>query len=242
MSNSTEHERVLPTSGSQRGLLPRGWLAAAVVILILAIDQIIKIVVKTNMCLHESLRITDWFYICFIENNGMAWGMTFINKLMLSLFRIVAVCFIAYYIRCQVRAKTRRGYIICLSMVLAGAVGNIIDCIFYGQIFTMSTPYSVSTIVNFGDGYAPILMGKVVDMFYFPLIQTTIPSWMPFCGGEPFVFFSPVFNFADACITVGFALLLIFFRNELATITVRKKKEKENEPAQADENDIDAHA
>lgn len=204
-----------------------GWLPLIIIMLILAIDQIIKVEVKTHMCLYESVRITSWFYISFIENSGMAWGMTFINKLVLSLFRIVAVCFIAYYIYRQLRAKVRTGYIVCLSMVLAGAAGNIIDCVFYGQIFTMSTPHAVSALVNFGDGYAPLLMGKVVDMFYFPIIQTTLPQWMPFWGGERFVFFSPVFNFADACITVGFALLLIFYRRELATITVRQSDEDE---------------
>lgn len=200
-----------------------GWLPAVVVILILAIDQIIKIEVKTNMCLHESIRITGWFYILFIENSGMAWGMTFVNKLALSLFRIAAVCLITYYIWTQVRRQARPGYVTCLSMVLAGAVGNIIDCIFYGLIFTASGPYSVSALVNPGDGYAPALMGKVVDMFYFPIIQAIFPTWMPFWGGEPFVFFSPVFNFADACITVGFALLLIFYRKDLATVAARHK-------------------
>ena len=202
----------------------KAWTAVVIVVLILAVDQVIKIEVKQNMCLHESIRVTGWFYITFIENNGMAYGMTFINKTILSLFRIIAVIFIGYYIRLQVKRGARLSYIACLSMILAGAAGNIIDCVFYGQIFEASTPYRVSTLVSFGDGYAPLLQGRVVDMFYFPIIDTTWPSWMPLYGGRPFVFFSPVFNFADACITVGFALLLIFFRKELATLKLKDEK------------------
>ena len=232
MDKGTQHdEQASPIrQDSQRrsstaAFMHGGWLPFIVVMLILAIDQIIKVEVKTHLCLYESIRITSWFHISFIENSGMAWGMTFINKLALSLFRIVAVAFIAYYVHLQVRAKAPAGYIVCLSMVLAGAAGNIIDSVFYGQIFTMSTPLRVSTIVNFGDGYAPLLMGKVVDMFYFPIIRTTLPQWLPLWGGEPFVFFAPVFNFADACITVGFALLLIFYRSRIAAITVRQPRE-----------------
>lgn len=204
----------------------RRWIAIIVVMLILIIDQIIKVEVKTNMCLHESIRVTDWFFITFIENNGMAWGMTFINKLFLSIFRIAAIGFLAYYLCLQVTYGARKGYIACLAVILAGAVGNIIDCVFYGQLFSLSTPYSVASVVPLGDGYAPWLMGKVVDMFYFPIIDTYWPEWMPLCGGERFVFFSPVFNFADACITVGFALLLICFRKELKTLSLKKNEER----------------
>lgn len=175
------------------------------------------------MHLHECIAITDWFKICFIENKGMAFGMEIGSKLVLSVFRIFAVCVIGYYIYLQVKQKVRTGYIICLSMVLAGALGNIIDCMFYGLIFNASSPFYVSYFVPFGDGYAPFLMGKVVDMFYFPLIVTTWPDWIPFVGGDDFVFFSPIFNFADASISVAVVLLLIFYRRELSTITLRKK-------------------
>jgi len=205
-------------------ILTDGRLAVIIVVLILVVDQIIKIEVKTNMCLHESIRITDWFYINFIENNGMAYGMTFVNKLVLSIFRIIAVVLLSWYIWCQIRQRARRGYIVCLSMVLAGAAGNILDSMFYGLIFNASSPYYVSYFVPFGEGYAPFLMGKVVDMFYFPLIETTLPDWLPFWGGQPYVFFSPVFNFADSCISVGFVLLLLFYRKELSEITLRKEK------------------
>ena len=198
-------------------------MAVIIVIAILLVDQIIKIWVKTHMHLHECIAITDWFKICFIENKGMAFGMEIGSKLVLSVFRIFAVCVIGYYIYLQVKQKVRTGYIICLSMVLAGALGNIIDCMFYGLIFNASSPFYVSYFVPFGDGYAPFLMGKVVDMFYFPLIVTTWPDWLPVIGGDEFVFFSPIFNFADASISVAVVLLLIFYRRELSTITLRKK-------------------
>lgn len=208
---------------SIRNILTNGRMAVIIVIAILLVDQIIKIWVKTHMHLHECIAITDWFKICFIENKGMAFGMEIGSKLVLSVFRIFAVCVIGYYIYLQVKQKVRTGYIICLSMVLAGALGNIIDCMFYGLIFNASSPFYVSYIVPFGDGYAPFLMGKVVDMFYFPLIVTTWPDWIPFVGGDDFVFFSPIFNFADASISVAVVLLLIFYRRELSTITLRKK-------------------
>lgn len=193
------------------------------VIAILLIDQIIKILVKTGMELHESIRVTDWFYISFIENNGMAWGMQIGPKLLLSLFRVIAIAFLGYYIWLQAKKKARWGYIICLVMVLAGATGNLIDCMFYGLGFEASTPFSVSHWVGLGNGYAPFLMGKVVDMFYFPIIQTTWPDWMPFWGGEEFIFFSPVFNFADASISVGVVTLLLFYRKELVKISLKRE-------------------
>lgn len=203
--------------------MTRGRVAVLLVIAILLIDQIIKVWVKTGMELHESIRITDWFYISFIENNGMAWGMQIGPKLMLSLFRVVAIVFLSYYIWLQARKKARWGYIVCLVMVLAGAAGNLIDCMFYGLGFEASTPYSVSHWVGLGNGYAPFLMGKVVDMFYFPIIHTTWPEWMPFWGGEEFIFFSPVFNFADASISVGVIILLFFYRKELASISLKRE-------------------
>ena len=208
------------------------WLSCLVIFAILAIDQIIKIFVKTNMAIGDDIKINDWFYICFIENKGMAYGMTFINKSMLSIIRLIAIIVIGIYIHRQVKNKARIGYILCLSMVLAGAAGNIIDSMFYGMCFTESTMYSVSTYVGWGNGYAPFLMGKVVDMFYFPIIRTTYPLWMPFKAGEPFIFFSPIFNFADACISVGVVLLLIFYRKEISSISFsfshRNDKDKES--------------
>lgn len=207
----------------------KGLMAVCIVIAILVIDQVIKILVKTNMCLHESIEITPWFFISFVENSGMAYGMTFINKIVLSLFRIVAISVIGYYIWLQVKENARRGYLISLAMIMAGAAGNIFDSMFYGLFFTKSTYYEPSYLVSLGEGYAPFLQGKVVDMFYFPLIETTLPDWLPIWGGQPYVFFSPVFNFADASICVGVALLLLFYRKELSTLTLKASPVKTDE-------------
>lgn len=204
-------------------IISDGWLAVLVVLSALVIDQLIKIWVKTSMTLHESIRIFDWFYISFIENNGMAYGMQIGSKLALSLFRVVAIGLLAYYLWLQVRKKARTGYIVCLAMVLAGAIGNLIDCMFYGMVFNASSPYYTSYFVPFGSGYAPFLMGKVVDMFYFPLIVTTWPEWVPMWGGQEFIFFSPVFNYADANISVGVVLLLLFYRKEISQISLKRE-------------------
>lgn len=198
-------------------------MAVAIVVAILLIDQIIKIEVKTNMTLGEAKRVTDWFYIEFIENNGMAYGMKFINKLVLSLFRLFAIGFIGYYLAKIIKKDVAPlGYIVLIAMVLAGAAGNLIDSLFYGLIFDASTPFTVSQFVPFGEGYSTFLHGKVVDMFYFPIIQTTWPEWVPYFGGSEYVFFSPVFNFADACISVGVVALLLFYRKQLEVLFSNK--------------------
>ena len=198
-------------------MFTQGRLAALIVLVVLVIDQVIKICVKTGMYLHESIHVTDWFYIYFTENNGMAFGMEIIGKLFLSLFRIVAVVLIAWYLTRVVKQKPRvkNGYIVCLSLILAGAVGNIIDCVFYGEFFSASTHTDIATWVPMGQGYADWLHGRVVDMFYFPIIDTYWPDWMPFVGGEHFIFFSPIFNFADAAISCGIIALLLFYSKYL---------------------------
>ena len=203
----------------------RGWLAAAIVLAILVIDQAIKVWVKTHMMLHEQIEVLSWFKIVFIENNGMAYGMEIGSKLVLSIFRIIAIAFLGWYIAQQVRKQARWGYIICLAMIMAGAAGNIFDSMFYGLIFNASSEFYTSYFVPFGTGYAPFLMGKVVDMFYFPLIVTTWADWVPYVGGNPYVFFSPIFNFADSSISVGVVLLLLFYRKEISEITLKKKDE-----------------
>ena len=214
---------------SLKPYITKGRLATLIVIAILLIDQAIKIWVKTSMMLHESIHVTDWFYITFIENMGMAFGMQLGSKIVLSLFRVFAISALTYYIWFEVRRKSRTGYIVCLAMVLAGALGNLIDCLFYGLVFCESSPFYVSYFVPFGTGYAPFLMGKVVDMFYFPLIETEWPLWMPFVGGEHFVFFSPVFNFADASISVSVVLLLLFYRKEISRISLSSAAEHKEE-------------
>ncbi len=211
-----------------RKFLTDGRIALLLVVLILVVDQLIKLSVKTNMRLGDMIRVTQWFYIDFVENNGMAYGMTFVNKLFLSLFRIVAVGFIGWYLYKVLHRQHRLGYVLCLSMILAGAAGNIFDSMFYGIFFTESTPYDVAQIVGPGQGYAPFLEGKVVDMFYFPLIVTHWPQWVPVWGGEQFIFFSPVFNFADANISVGVILLLLFFRKDLENVKPQSKEDGES--------------
>ena len=210
-------------------------MAVLVVLAVLLIDQMIKIWVKTSMTLHESIHVTDWFYITFIENNGMAFGMQLGSKIVLSLFRVIAISALGYYIWLEVKRKAKTGYLVCLSLVLAGAAGNLIDCMFYGLVFNESSPYYLSYFVPFGTGYAPFLMGKVVDMFYFPLIETEWPMWMPFVGGEHFVFFSPVFNFADSCISVSVVGILLFYRQEISKMSFSRVIDKPKDQAEQEE-------
>ena len=212
----------------QNKKLHTGWLVTAMVIVLLVIDQIIKLYIKTHFCLGESVRVTDWFFIEFVENNGMAWGMSFIGKFWLSLLRSVAIVALIWYLHRIIKAgKHRLLYIILVALVLTGAIGNMLDSMFYGLMFTASSPYYVSYAVPFGDGYAPFLMGKVVDMFRFPFFTYMWPDWVPVFGGQQGTFFDPVFNFADACVSVGIISLLLFCRKELEELGDSKKKEKE---------------
>lgn len=186
------------------------------VLTLLIIDQIVKFWIKTNMTIGESIPVFgDWFQIYFIENNGMAFGMQFggeLGKLALSLFRIVLIGFIIYYLRNLVKTKAPSGVLYGVSLILVGAVGNVIDSMFYGIIFNESTFTQVAQLFPPEGGYSSFLHGKVVDMLYFPIIDTTLPDWIPFRGGEKFVFFRPIFNIADSCITIGVTYLLIFKR------------------------------
>lgn len=202
--------------------LSRGNVAVLLLVLILVVDQVTKVLVKTNMTLHESIEIFSWFKILFIENNGMAYGMEIGSKLLLSLMRVVLIGILGIYLVREIKAGARWGYIVCLVMVVAGAIGNMIDGMFYGLIFDESTPYSVSELVAFGSGYSSFLTGKVVDMLYFPIINTTWPDWMPMVGGQGFIFFSPIFNIADSSISVGVVALLIWYRKELSQLSLSK--------------------
>ncbi len=195
--------------------LSRGTKITLLVVLLLVIDQVIKILVKTNMTLGQSIHVFgDWFQIYFVENNGMAFGMQFgatFGKLLLSVLRVALVVFIFLYIRKLLkRPATPMGVLVGLAAILCGALGNIIDSLFYGLIFSQSTATQVATMFPAGGGYESFLFGKVVDMFYFPIIDTDLPSWFPIWGGQHIIFFRPIFNFADSCITVGAIYLLIF--------------------------------
>ena len=189
--------------------------ASMLFLLIILADQIIKVAVKTHMYLHQSIHITDWFQILFTENNGMAFGAEFLNKYFLTSFRIVAVSVLIYIIIRNIRRGISWGLLLCLVLITAGAAGNIVDCLFYGLIFNNPPAPIVAEFVPWGTGYESLMMGRVVDMFYFPLVEFDWPSWMPMIGDKHFIFFSPIFNLADACISCGIIALLLFYRKVL---------------------------
>ena len=211
-------------------------MAVVLLISIILIDQVSKIIVKTNMSLHECIDIFSWFKIVFIENNGMAYGMEIGSKLLLSALRVLLIAVLAHYLVIQVKENAKRGYITCLVMILAGAIGNMIDGMFYGLMFSASTTYTVAELVEFGHGYSSFMTGRVVDMLHFPLIDTQLPEWLPIWGGDDY--FSPVFNFADSCISVGVVALLIWFRDELSDLTLDKilGRKTDNERDSKDNN------
>ena len=186
-----------------------------IILLILFLDQTLKIWIKTNMMLGDEIVIAkNWFIIHFVENNGMAFGLEFgnnIGKYFLSIFRLIAIGAIGWYITKLWKREVPFGLIACFSLILAGAIGNILDSAFYGLIFNESYGH-VASIFPAGGGYSSFLQGRVVDMFYFPLISGHYPHWLPFVGGDDFIFFRPVFNLADSSITVGITLILIFYR------------------------------
>lgn len=192
--------------------------AAGISLAAIIIDQIIKIWVKTNMYMHEVIDVTPWFKILFTENRGMAFGMELMDKLFLTSFRIFAVAFLIYIIGKQIRQGIDYLFLVCLSLILAGAMGNIIDCLFYGMVFNNPPAPLVAEFVPWGTGYDTIFYGRVVDMFYFPLVEWNWPEWLPFFGGEHFIFFSPIFNFADACISCGVIMVVLFCRNQMQAL------------------------
>ena len=184
------------------------------VLLVLA-DQISKIWVKTNMTIGESISVFgDWFQILFVENPGMAFGMAFggdIGKYLLTGVRLVLFVIMLLWIRkLTKKEETPMGVLIGLTAIMIGALGNIIDCMFYGEIFSQSTATQVSEFVPLGTGYGSFMLGRVVDMLYFPIVDLVLPDWFPFNAGERFIFFRPIFNIADSCISVGAVYLLIF--------------------------------
>ena len=186
-------------------------LAISTIIIAIILDQIIKIYIKTNFVLGEEVVVFDWFRIHFTENNGMAMGFEFggkAGKLFLTLFRLVAVTGILFWLFQNIKRKVHNAVIIAIALIFSGAVGNIIDSVFYGAIFDDSQ-HKVATF--FADKpYGELFYGKVVDMFYFPLWQGVLPEWIPFMGGEFFTFFQYIFNPADAFISIGVALLFVF--------------------------------
>lgn len=205
----------------------KAWIVVAIVLLLLLIDQALKIWVKTHMQLGQQFDILPWFKIYFTENPGMAFGLEILDKWLLSVFRIVAVGAIAYYIFTLVKRNYSLGYIMCIALIFAGALGNIIDSVFYGVIFDHSHR-QIARFMPESGGYATLLHGKVVDMLYFPLIQTVLPTWVPIWGGQEFVFFRPIFNIADSAICVGVFILLIFYRRTLSESLSKEKTNAES--------------
>lgn len=186
------------------------------IVALLALDQIVKIWIKTHFMLDESVTVfANWFFIRFIENPGAAFGFQLggsYGKLALSIFRLVAIGALGYYLYYLIRKKTPAGVLVGFGLIFAGAMGNLIDSAFYGLIFSESTYTSVATFLPEGGGYAGFLHGKVVDMLFFPIWEGSYPSWFPWIGGDSFLFFSPIFNLADSYITIGVIYLLLFQR------------------------------
>lgn len=201
------------------------------VFLVLLIDQVFKVWIKTNMYLGQEFPVLgDWFLIHFVENNGMAFGIEFAGeygKIFLSLFRVVAVTGIGWYLFKLVKnEEVPMGFIACIALIFAGAIGNIIDSAFYGLIFNESYGQIAQFLPDEG-GYATFLHGRVVDMLYFPLFSGRYPEWLPFWGGNDFLFFRPVFNIADSAITIGIFSILIFYRQLFSKLEGDKDQEAE---------------
>ena len=209
-----------------------------IVILVLLVDQVLKIWIKTHMTMGEEFSVIgSWFRIHFVENNGMAFGFEFggdYGKIFLSLFRIAAVFGIGWYILKLVKKDLPMGFIACVALIFAGAIGNIIDSAFYGLIFNDSYG-QVATLFPEGGGYATFLHGRVVDMFYFPLFSGVFPSWVPIVGGTDFEFFRPVFNVADSAISIGIFSIILFYRKQFNSLD-KKGNEVNTSVHNSDEN------
>ena len=208
--------------------LKAGWLAAAIIVAVLAVDQILKIWIKTHFYLGEDHEIFPWFHIKFIENNGMAFGMQLWNKYFLTFGRIIAVGVLIWcLVKISRRFELRTGFIVAVALITAGAAGNIFDCVFYGEIFNDPMPPQYAVAFPQGGGYAGWFEGRVVDMLYFPFFDFYWPEWMPVVGGQYYEFFAYIFNIADASICVGVALLLIFYSKDFSMALNRNAKEPE---------------
>ena len=185
--------------------------------ILVLLDQILKIWIKTHFALQEEFQIYDWFKIYFLENPGMAFGWEIplkYGKPALTLFRIIVVVIGIFYVKSIVKLSMPKGALIGLGLIIGGAIGNIIDSSIYGIVFNESSKTNIASFMPESGGYSSLLHGKVVDMFYFPLMDSHFPNWLPIWGGEPFIFFSPVFNIADAGISIGIFMILLFYRKE----------------------------
>lgn len=188
--------------------------ATALIVLVIVADQALKVWVKTHFYLNEDLEIMPWFHLHFVQNNGMAFGLDFLNKLVLTFLRMGLFGFLIWYLhRLSRLGRAPWGYLVSVALIAAGAFGNIVDCVAYGEIFTNPMPPHVAHMVPWGEGYGGMFQGLVVDMFYFPLFSFTWPEWLPLLGGHTFSFFDPVFNIADVAISVGMIAIVLFYFN-----------------------------
>ncbi len=224
---------------SEKSKISRGWLSLIIIAVVIIFDQWLKLWVKTHYYLGEHTEILPFFQLRFIQNPGMAFGWEFGSKLFLTIFRIIVVIALVFYLaKLRHTVKVPTGYVVCVAMIIAGAAGNIFDCVCYGEIFNNPAPPAVAQFVPWGQGYAPVFHGMVVDMLYFPLFSFTWPQWMPMVGGEVFSFFDPVFNLADASISVGMVVLLIFYSKYVMVMSdadVDKFKRHDQDPNAADD-------
>ncbi len=206
------------------------WTAWAIIALVIITDQWLKVWIKTHFYINEDLEITSWFHLHFVQNNGMAFGLEFLNKYILTFLRLGLFGFLVWYIReLYRRAWIPLGYMVSIALIAAGAFGNIIDCVCYGEIFTNPYPPMPATLVPWGEGYGGIFQGLVVDMLYFPLFSFTWPDWVPFVGGTLFTFFDPVFNIADVAISVGMISVVVFYFNLMEHSLENEKPRKDTD-------------
>ena len=216
--------------------ISNGWLATIIIATVIILDQASKIYVKTHFFLGETVDVASWFKITFIENNGMAYGMELGSKMVLTWLRIIfSGLFIYYLVKIRQRTDLPRGFVVCVSLITAGAIGNVIDCIAYGQLFNDPMPTEVAQFLPSEGGYASLFNGRVVDMLQFPLAEWDWPEWMPWIGGNHYLFFQPIFNIADACLTTSILAIIIFYNKYLLSDKKDKEKENEDNKEQADE-------
>ena len=208
--------------------LSNGTLATIIIVALIVADQLSKFWVKTHFFYGETMDVTSWFKIVFIENNGMAFGWELGSKMVLTWFRIIAVAAFCYYLwKIRRRTDLPRGFVVCVALITAGALGNVIDCIAYGLIYNAPMPPEVAQLFPPDGGYGSIFQGKVVDMLYFPLCEWNWPDWMPGIGGEHFIFFQPIFNVADAALSVSVFAIILFYSRQL--VSDKKKDGEDNE-------------